>query len=292
MGTIYNASSDYLENRIINWTLRNGDNPRASEWVVGRLYFSAHTADPTDASPVALSTELSGSGYSRAYSNWWADTIRTTGYDYLATEVDFPISTGSWGNITHFGMWTNLTAGSLVFHSSVVPSQGTFLYCPEGATLTMLAGADATRLSGSGIYNNIMLSHMYYHILNGNTLGKIGLTVYTRLMQTLPNAYGVGGVEVPYYTGGTGIPNGYTRVQVAGASNWTTPTTGSTSNTQTINIINPATADIGTITGMCLYGVINSAETLLYTLPFSTPIYVKTGDYVRFMPGTIKIGIE
>lgn len=91
------------------------------------LYYSLHTADPTDSETTALSNEVSGNNYARANLN--PDTNNTTHANYNSVdepataqritnklEIAFPQATGgawaSGANLTHWGLWTVVSSGT------------------------------------------------------------------------------------------------------------------------------------------------------------------------------------
>jgi len=75
-------------------------------------FLSLHTAAPP-------TSEVSGSGYARQAVTF----AQTSGPDptvYKNTAlVTFPTATGAWGTITHFGIWTAASGGSLLAYNSV-----------------------------------------------------------------------------------------------------------------------------------------------------------------------------
>lgn len=67
---------------------------------------SAHTGDP---GATGSSNEVSGNNYSRVTSippsEWDAATSADPSVIALNTDQDFPTPSGSWGTITHIGVW-------------------------------------------------------------------------------------------------------------------------------------------------------------------------------------------
>jgi hypothetical protein len=72
-------------------------------------YVSLHTADPSDAG----ASEVSGGGYARPSS---AVTFTSTGANPTVSAnnaiVTFPVATGAWGTVTHFGIWSAVSGGT------------------------------------------------------------------------------------------------------------------------------------------------------------------------------------
>lgn len=97
--------SDYLENALINATLRGTayTSPAA-------VYVGLFTSDPTDA---GTGTEVSGGGYARQAVTFSAPVNGSTSN---SAEVLFPQATANWGTVTHFGIFDASTAGNLLYH--------------------------------------------------------------------------------------------------------------------------------------------------------------------------------
>jgi len=77
------------------------------------LYISLHTASPGADGQTA--NEPVGNGYARVAvtsngTNWNAGTVADPSVINNATAITFPTASGSWGTITHFGIWNNSTA--------------------------------------------------------------------------------------------------------------------------------------------------------------------------------------
>lgn len=104
--------SNYLENALINATLRatTFTSPAA-------VYVSLHTADPTDA---GSGTEVSGGSYARKSATFASPS---NGASATSADVTFDQATGSWGTITHIGIWDALTTGNLLYHTPLTTSK-------------------------------------------------------------------------------------------------------------------------------------------------------------------------
>jgi|TARA_Y100000289_G_C3920153_1_gene149824 hypothetical protein len=94
------AKSNYLEGKLIEHVLRN-----VSFTSPSAVYLSLHTADPTDAGSGA---EVSGNNYSRQAITFGA---HSNGTCTNTSEEEFEASGGSFGTVTHFGIWDGATAG-------------------------------------------------------------------------------------------------------------------------------------------------------------------------------------
>ena len=96
------AMSNYLENALINATLRNTSYTSPST-----VYVALFTSDPTDA---GSGTECSGSAYVRQSATFGTPS---DGASSISADVEFPQATGAWGTITHFGIFDASSSGNL-----------------------------------------------------------------------------------------------------------------------------------------------------------------------------------
>jgi len=99
--------SNYLENALINATLRN-----TSYTSPTTVYVALYTADPTDADLTA--NEVSGGSYARQAVTFGAPS---NGVSTNSASVTFPTASGNWGTITHIGIRDASTAGNLLYHT-------------------------------------------------------------------------------------------------------------------------------------------------------------------------------
>src|SRR4029077_6346465 len=70
-------------------------------------YVSLHTADPGDAG----ASEISGNAYARQGPVTFANAGANPTVASNSAIVTFPVATGAWGTISHFGVWDAVTAG-------------------------------------------------------------------------------------------------------------------------------------------------------------------------------------
>ena len=108
------AMSNYLESALLNATLRNTSYTSPSA-----VYVGLFTSDPTDA---GTGTELSGSSYARQ-SATFASPHATDGTCTISGDITFPTATGTWGTITHVGIFDASSSGNLLFHGSLSASK-------------------------------------------------------------------------------------------------------------------------------------------------------------------------
>jgi hypothetical protein len=98
--------ANFWENEILDHVMGKGS------YTPPTVYVGLSTADPLDdASGLA---EPSGNGYARittAAANW---NVAASGIVDNGVELAFPAATGSWGTVTHVGLFDAATAGNLM----------------------------------------------------------------------------------------------------------------------------------------------------------------------------------
>jgi hypothetical protein len=104
--------SNYLENALINATLRN-----TTYTSVATVYVSLWTSDPTDA---GSGTEVSGGSYARTAVTFGAPS---NGVTLNSADVTFPTATASWGVVGWIGINDAATSGNLLYHSPLDTSK-------------------------------------------------------------------------------------------------------------------------------------------------------------------------
>jgi hypothetical protein len=104
--------SNYLENALINATLRN-----TSYTSPATVYVSLYTSDPTDADS---GTEVSGGSYARTAVTFGAPS---NGVSTNSAAVEFPQATGSWGTVGWIGIEDASTGGNLLYHTALDTSK-------------------------------------------------------------------------------------------------------------------------------------------------------------------------
>ena len=104
--------SNYLENALINVTLRN-----TSFTAVATPYVALFTSDPTDA---GTGTEVSGGSYARTAVTFGAPS---NGVSTNSADVTFPTATGSWGTVGWIGIYDASTSGNLLYHTPLDASK-------------------------------------------------------------------------------------------------------------------------------------------------------------------------
>lgn len=117
------AMSDYLENKLIDFLLRQQAFVPPASLYIGLL--TGATDD--DASPLA---EVAGGSYARAQvvsslANWAgtqgagtnAVSNGASGGTSNNAEIAFPVPTGDWGQVTHVAIFDAAAAGNMWFYA-------------------------------------------------------------------------------------------------------------------------------------------------------------------------------
>jgi len=108
------ALSDYAENLLLNWLMTAGAATRPTSW-----YVALYTAAPSDSGG---GTEVSGNGYSRQSASW--DTASGTGGTTANSgSISFTAAGGSWGTVTHMGIFDASSGGNLLWHGALAASK-------------------------------------------------------------------------------------------------------------------------------------------------------------------------
>lgn len=121
------AMSNYLENKLIDHIFRTGAFTKPTV-----LAIALFTAAPDD---TGGGTEVAGGSYARQSlnpldANWTATqggtsgaSSGTTGLTDNASQINFPVATGSWGTVTHVGIVDATSGGNLLFYGALTASK-------------------------------------------------------------------------------------------------------------------------------------------------------------------------
>jgi hypothetical protein len=104
--------SNYLENALINATLRN-----TSYTSPATVYVGLYTTDPGEGN---TGTEVSGGSYARTSVTFGAPS---NGVSTNSASVTFPTATGTWGTVTHIGILDASTSGNLLYYTALDSSK-------------------------------------------------------------------------------------------------------------------------------------------------------------------------
>jgi hypothetical protein len=104
--------TDYAESKLVDHVtgLTTYTKPTAT-------YLGLFTAAPSD---TGGGTEVSGGSYARVAITWSAATAGVTAN---SAAITFPTASGSWGTITHVGVFDALTTGNLLAWSDLAVSK-------------------------------------------------------------------------------------------------------------------------------------------------------------------------
>lgn len=105
------ALSDHAEKLLLDWLMTTGSATRPTNW-----YVALYTAAPSDSGG---GTEVSGSGYARQ-SATFAAASTPGGTTSNTNAVTFTAAGGSWGSVTHLGIFDALSGGNLLWHGALV----------------------------------------------------------------------------------------------------------------------------------------------------------------------------
>ena len=106
------AMSDYLENEILDHILGTGAYTMPTTVYVG-LSTGSFNDDNSG-------TELTGNNYSRKVITFGAASSGTASNN---AAVEFDAATGSWGTVSHFGIFDASSAGNLLIHGALTASK-------------------------------------------------------------------------------------------------------------------------------------------------------------------------
>lgn len=104
--------SNYLENALINATLRNTTFTSPTT-----VYVGLYTSDPGEGN---TGTEVSGGSYARVAVTFGAPS---NGVSTNSASVTFPTATGTWGTVSHIGILDALTSGNLLYYTPLDASK-------------------------------------------------------------------------------------------------------------------------------------------------------------------------
>ena len=119
------ALSDHLENEILDHILGTG-----AYTMPATVYVGLSTGSFNDDNS---GSELTGNNYAREVATFTAAASGTTSN---SAAVEFNAATGSWGLISHFGIFDALSGGNLLIHGAFTTAKtignGDILKIPTG----------------------------------------------------------------------------------------------------------------------------------------------------------------
>ena len=119
------ALSDYLEDELLDHILSVGSYTMPSNVYVGLS--TGSFADDNSG------TELNGSNYARVAATFSAASGGATSN---SSAIEFAAATGSWGSVSHFGIFDAASSGNLLIHGAFTTAKtiasGDILKIPTG----------------------------------------------------------------------------------------------------------------------------------------------------------------
>jgi hypothetical protein len=119
------SMSDYLENEVLDHILSVG-----SYTMPSAVYVGLSTASFNDDNS---GTELTGNNYAREAATF---TAAASGATSNSAAIEFNAATGSWGLVSHFGIFDAASAGNLLIHGAFTTAKtiasGDILKIPTG----------------------------------------------------------------------------------------------------------------------------------------------------------------
>jgi threonine dehydrogenase-like Zn-dependent dehydrogenase len=103
--------SDTFETHVLNYVFTSTSLTRPTAW-----YLALFTANPGDGDS---GTEVSGGGYARQ-----SVTFTTSGDTASnSAAVEFPTATANYGTVSHVGVYTASSGGTLIAHAALTSSK-------------------------------------------------------------------------------------------------------------------------------------------------------------------------
>lgn len=119
------ALSDYLEDEILDHILSVGSYTMPTNVYVG-LSLASFNDDNSG-------TEITGNNYARVVASFGVAASGTSSND---AAIEFAAATGTWGSVSHFGIFDAASAGNLLIHGAFTTAKtiasGDILKIPTG----------------------------------------------------------------------------------------------------------------------------------------------------------------
>jgi hypothetical protein len=118
-----NAASNYLENKLLDHTLRYGTAPYTGASTLYLALFnntSGNAAANLEAGTLTDETSTSGTAYARKTVTFAA---ASGGSSATSATVTFDTATANWGSITHIAVMDASTAGNVLFWGAVTTAK-------------------------------------------------------------------------------------------------------------------------------------------------------------------------
>lgn len=267
MGTF----SNYLENAWLRHVLEG-----AAFSVPATVALALHTADPTDDGTGAEVADANN--YSRTSCKAQFATAAATKIISNDADITCPTASGSWGTVSHWGLWDSSVwgSGNLLAHGSFAVSKAV----GNGQTPKILNGEIDISIPASNGMTTYLANEMLDHTFLDGDPGFAQPTV--RL------ALGTGAfADTGVWTNEVANANAYARIETA----WTITASAATNNGALTFVT--ATGSWGTVSDWAIADSIthNGGNMLLYGT-FDTPNAITTDDQVNIPDGDLDITMD
>lgn len=260
--------SDYLENKILDHTLRNTAYTSPGTSIYIALFTDAAVQDDANSG-----IEVTGGDYARVQVSAW--NAPTSGSSANTGDITFATASANWGNIRYIGIMDAATDGNLLFWGQLTEDKDV----TDGDTFSISAGdidlyiGNALSYAASGSIIN--------HVLRNTAMTVSGSKVYVSLYFNDPTANDTG-TEI---SGSAG----YTRKNI---TQWSNPVAGSSVNIA-VEAFSPATSTWGEVTHI---GIKNAEGAiggdLVYYGALTISRTVGNGDTFRFSASALSVSVD
>lgn len=244
-------ASDYLENKLLDHVLGVAAYTQPTN-----LYVGLFTTNPADD---ASGTEVSGGSYARVAHNVWAAASSRASSN--TGQITFPTSTGSWGTVSHFGVFDASSGGNLLFYGAL----NSPVAVASGRQFRIASG-DLDVSFDSGGFTTYLANKLLDHVLK--TASYAQPTVYVGLYTTATG------------DGGTGTECTGTAYAREAHSSWNAASGGVTSNNGVISFTAAGAGDWGTLTHWAILDD-PSAGNMLIHAALDDPVAPASGEVVE-----------
>lgn len=269
--TILGTLSDYLKNKLINHLLRNTIYSTTSS-----RFLALYTTSPTDSKP-GIEVSTLGTGYARQNIDNAFNIFGNTATSN--SKISFSEATQDWGIIVAASIMDTNISGNILFwgntNNQINVNIGE-VYAINSGDLEIILNGGTKGGWGDGIAELILKQSLPFP----------GENIYMATGSALVIDENYNFVSWKETTG-----TGYSRKQVL-SSNWYAPTTGSTTNLSNVYFATPpVAANWGRITHIAIFNAPTGGDVLMWG-KLKYPIYITTGDGLKFDAGNIDITLN
>lgn len=272
--------SNFLELELLDHVLGDGLADYTPE---AALYVALATGSfGDDNSGTANEPTIGVAGYARVLHGgtgqptaWNVAAARATTNNGIIT---FPQASGSWGTITHWGIYDASTAGNLIAHGDLSSSK----VINSGDTASIADTAISIQATTGGM-SNYLANELLDHI-TGRGAYASPLNVHCALVITTPITDSMTGTTITEPAVG-----GYARKAINAA--FDAASAGATANTAAITFTQASGAAWGTIIDFCLVDAATVGNLLFYG-SLDTATAIDDGDTAEFAAGAWDITMD